>query len=163
MTVLARDIGIPVPTYQMCEMEYRYYRCEIPVLFIKPSHQRPGHYNEFKFKLCKSRKELEKTLKYVHHDSVFIIQEYIPKEKDVLVYGGRMMDGKTVLAGAIIRDRFDQRGSTSHGLITANIPGCVDTKKIEQFLEKIDYYGLFSFEYGMVKDRGLFLRGQFEK
>lgn len=155
MTALAKEIGILCPQSMFVKWDSSIEGVKYPCI-IKPSHQRPGHYNEFKFRICKSEKELRKTLKYVHHDSVFILQEYIPKERDLLIYGGRMADGKTVLAGAMIRDRMADSGSFSHGLMTANIPESVDTAKIAEFLERIDYYGLFSFEYGMVGDKAYF-------
>ena len=99
---------------------------------------------------------MKQTLYFVRHESVFILQQYIQKEYDLLVYGGRLYDGNTVIAGAMIRDRWADSGSSSHGYITTDIPKCVDAKKIVEFLEKINYYGLFSFEYGIVGDKAYF-------
>ena len=155
MTALAEKIGILCPKSRFAKWDSDLNGIEYPCI-IKPSHQRYGHYNEFKIRICKNEKALKHTLKYVHHDSEFIIQQCIPKERDVLVYGGRMADGKTILAGAMIRDRMADSGSFSHGLMTAKIPESVDTTKIIRFLETIDYYGLFSFEYGMVGDKAYF-------
>lgn len=155
MTSLAQELGILCPESRFVNWDSDVRDIKYPCL-IKPSHQRPGHYNEFKFKICKSEKALKRTLKYVHHDSVFILQEYIPKEKDLLVYGGRFPNGKTVIAGAFIRDRWADSGSSSHGIMTADIPKGADVSKIAEFLERIDYYGLFSFEYGMVGDKAYF-------
>ena len=155
MTALAKSIGMLCPKSCFVNWNSDLIGIEYPCI-IKPSHQRPGHYNEFKFRICKNEKALKTTLKYVHHDSVFIVQQYIPKERDLLIYGGRMRDGKTVLAGAMIRDRMADSGSFSHGLMTADIPRNVEIEKIARFLEKIDYYGLFSFEYGMVGGKAYF-------
>jgi len=155
MTALADKIGILCPKSRFAKWDSEIKGIEYPCI-IKPSHQRYGHYNEFKIRICKNERALKHTLKYVHHDSEFIIQQCIPKERDLLIYGGRMADGKTVLAGAMIRDRMADSGSFSHGLMTARIPESVDTSKIEKFLEEIDYYGLFSFEYGMVGDKSYF-------
>lgn len=155
MTALAKKLGILCPKSQFAKWNTDISEIEYPCI-IKPSHQRQGHYNEFKYKICKNAEELKKTLKYVNHDSVFIIQQYIPKERDLLIYGGRMADGNTILAGAMIRDRAADSGSFSHGLMTANIPKSVDTEKLIKYLEEIDYYGLFSFEYGMVGDKAYF-------
>ncbi len=155
MTALAERIGILCPKSRFAKWDSDISSIEYPCI-IKPSHQRYGHYNEFKIRICKNEKTLKRTLKYVHRDSEFIIQQCIPKEKDILIYGGRMADGKTVLAGAMIRDRMADSGSFSHGLMTAQIPESVDTAKITEFLEEIDYYGLFSFEYGMVGDKAYF-------
>lgn len=155
MTFLAESLGILCPKSRYVNWKSDLTGIEYPCI-IKPSHQRPGHYNEFKFRICKNEKELKRTLKYVNHDSKFIVQQYIPKERDLLIYGGRMRDGKTVIAGAMIRDRFADSGSSSHGFITNKIPESADTNKMAEFLEKIDYYGTFSFEYGMLKNDSYF-------
>jgi predicted ATP-grasp superfamily ATP-dependent carboligase len=128
---------------------------------LKPSHQTVGKYNEFKFKICKNFKQLKRTLAFVRRDSEFLLQQYIPKEKDILVYGARMLNGDMCIAGALIRDRFCGTGESSHGLITPKIPSCVDIKLIKYFLEKTGYYGLFSVEYGMLHDKAYFFEVNF--
>lgn len=155
MTALAERIGILCPQSRKVRWNSSIEGVKYPCL-IKPSRQTKGHYNEFKYKICKNEKELKQTLYFVRHESVFILQQYIQKEYDLLVYGGRLYDGNTVIAGAMIRDRWADSGSSSHGYITTDIPKCVDAKKIVEFLEKINYYGLFSFEYGIVGDKAYF-------
>lgn len=155
MTKLAQEIGILCPRSQSFRWDSPIAEIEYPCL-IKPSHQKPGHYNEFKYRICKNKEELKRTLRFVRHDSEFILQQYIPKELDLLVYGGRMRDKKTVIAGAMLRDRLADSGSSSHGFLSAEIPECVDVNKAIAFLEKIDYYGPFSFEYGMVGEKAYF-------
>lgn len=155
MTQLAEEIGILCPKSIYCRWDSNVNDVTYPCL-IKPAHQKPGHYNEFKFKICNTKAELKRVLKIVRHDSEFILQDYIPKEKDLLVYGSRMWDGKTILAGAMIRDRWADSGSSSHGLMTKNIPTCIDIVKISNFLDRIDYHGVFSFEYGMVGEKAYF-------
>lgn len=155
MTQLAEEIGILCPKSTYCRWDSNVNDVTYPCL-IKPAHQKPGHYNEFKFKICNTKAELKRVLKIVRHDSEFILQDYIPKEKDLLVYGSRMWDGKTILAGAMIRDRWADSGSSSHGLMTKNVPTCIDIVKISNFLDRIDYHGVFSFEYGMVGEKAYF-------
>ena len=155
MTQLAVEIGILCPESKYCQWDTNIDDVKYPCL-IKPSHQKPGHYNEFKYKICKSKSDLKRTLKVVRHDSEFILQNCIQKEKDVLVYGARMWDGKTVLAGAFIKDRLAECGSGSHGILTPKIPKSIDTSKISEFLDRIDYHGLFSFEYGLVGNEAYF-------
>lgn len=154
MTALAEEIGIVCPTSTKVKKDSEVVWEEYPCL-IKPSHEKPGHYNEFKFKICKNEKALKKTLRYVRPDSEFILQQYIPKKLELLVYGGRMWDGKTVIAGAIIRDRMSATG-TSHGYLTGEIPDYVDIDKISEFLSRIDYHGLFAFEFGLHDDKAYF-------
>lgn len=155
MTELAMELGILCPKSRYCQWDSNIEDVDYPCL-IKPSHQKPGHYNEFKFKICKSKSELQNTLRCVRHDSEFILQQCIQKKKDLLVYGTRLWNGRTLLAGAFIKDRHTDDGSGSHGLLTANIPSCVDVDKIAAFLERIDYHGLFSFEYGLVDNKAYF-------
>ena len=155
MTALAEEIGILCPKSRAIKKGEDISDIQYPCL-IKPSHQKPGHYNEFKFKICKNENALKKTLRYVRPDSEFILQQYIPKELDLLVYGGRMWDDNTIFAGAFIRDRWADSGSSSHGYFTENIPQCADTSKILEFLEHIDYHGLFSVEYGLLENKAYF-------
>lgn len=155
MTSLAAELGIPTPCSKFVKWDSNIDDVSYPCI-IKPSHQTPGHYNEFKFKICKNETALRKTLKYVRKESVFIVQQYIPKERDLLVYGARMQDGETVLAGCMIRDRMADSGSSSHGLMTNNLPETVKREQIAAFLDRIDYVGLFSFEYGLTADNAYF-------
>lgn len=155
MTELAMELGILCPKSRYCQWDSDIEDVDYPCL-IKPSHQKPGHYNEFKFKICKSKSELQNTLRCVRQDSEFILQQCIQKEKDLLVYGTRLWDGKTVLAGAFIKDRLAECGSGSHGILTPKIPQSIDTSKISEFLDRIDYHGLFSFEYGLVGNEAYF-------
>ena len=155
MTALANEIGILCPESIAINKGSDIGDIKYPC-FIKPSHEKPGHYNEFKFKLCKNKRALKRTLRCVRPDSQFILQRYIQKESDLLVYGARMWDGNTVIAGAFIRDRLTCDGSSSHGLFTNEVPASADTSKICEFLERIDYHGIFSFEYGLIGDKAYF-------
>ena len=155
MTKHAREIGMLCPDSQFVTRTSNPQHVEYPCL-IKPSHERFGHFNEFKFKVCHNRQQLLRTLKFVHPESEFILQQYIPKEKDILIYGVRFRNGNIHLAGAFIKERTADDGSGSYGTITASIPVEVDKDKIFVFLQSINYYGLFSFEYGLFKDKAYF-------
>lgn len=155
MTKLADEIGIVCPKSRFVQWNSDIKGVDYPAI-IKPSHQQEGHYNEFKFKIIKNEGELKNTLKMVRRESVFILQDYIQKECDILVYGGRMWDGKTLIAGAALRYRLTVNGETSFALITENIPKAVDVNKITEYLERIDYKGPFSFEYGLYKNNAYF-------
>lgn len=56
-----------------------------------------------------------------------------------------------VLAGTYYKDRWSDDGGASHGYIVPDIPEYTNPKGIESFLREIDYYGLFSVEYGLYK------------
>ena len=158
MACLASEIGMTVPWSKFIKWDSDITDITYPCI-IKPSHQIPGHYNEFKYKICKNERSLRRTLKYVRHESVFIVQQLVPKERDLLVYGARLRDGNTVFAGYMIRDRMADSGSFSHGVLTNTPPPQFKSDKVDQmrnFLEKIDYYGLFSFEYGLTAEDAYF-------
>lgn len=158
MAGLAAGLGITTPWSKFVRWDTDISDVTYPCI-IKPSHLTPGHYNEFKFRICQDEATLKKTLSLVRKESVFIVQQYVPKERDLLVYGARMQDGKTVLAGCMVRDRMADSGSFSHGLITNKLPNQfseADKNLMAIFLDKIDYCGLFSFEYGLTKDKAYF-------
>ena len=155
MTALAEEIGILCPKSIYITKKSDISSVRYPCI-IKPSHQKPGHYNEFKFRICKNEKKLKRTLRYVRVDSEFIVQEYIPKDFDLLVYGGRMWDGNTVIAGSFVRDRWADSGSSSHGYLVSQLAEGANLSKIREYLERIDYHGLFSFEYGLLDGNAYF-------
>lgn len=154
MVELARRIGILCPDSKFVKWDSSLDGILYPCI-IKPSHQTGNHYNEFKFRVCKDAKTLRKLLSEVRHDSEFVVQSYIKAKEEVVVVGARMWDGKTIISGAIIRDRLTC-GISGHGYITSNVPSCIDVKKIESYLEEIGYYGLFSFEYGIMDSKAYF-------
>ena len=158
MVGLATELGIVTPWSKSVKWDSDIRDVTYPCI-IKPSHLTPGHYNEFKFRICQNESALRKTLKLVRKESVFIVQEYIPKDRDLLIYGARMQDGQTILAGCMIRDRMADSGSSSHGLITNEMPIQFDKEEQEKmvlFLDAIDYCGLFSFEYGLTLNKAVF-------
>jgi len=155
MTELAIKHGFLCPVSRFVKWDSSISDIVYPCI-IKPSHEQPGLYNEFKFKLCKNSQELKKVLSNVRKNSEFILQQYIEKESDLLVYGARLRNGETILAGAFIRDRWADSGSSSHGYLTDKIPLSANVEGINSFLSSIDYYGPFSFEYGLIGDKAYF-------
>lgn len=155
MTDLAMSLGILCPLSKLICWNSPLDDISYPCL-LKPSREKPGYFNEFKSKICFNEAFLVKTLKYVRHDTEFILQQYIPKKEEVLIYGGRMRDGRTIIAGAFIKDRLLKSGPGAHGILTRDMPVSVDVEKISKFLDYIDYYGPFSFEYGLYDERAYF-------
>ena len=155
MTKLAEQIGIDVPQSKFVTKTTNVDDIECPC-FIKPSHQKAGHYNEFKFKYCETLDDLKHTLKLVRNDSVFIVQQFIKKEKDLLVYGCRTPQGDTLIAGGLVTDRFAVGNGSSYGYVDSSVHPSIDTQKIKTFLDTIGYVGLFSFEYGLCDGKAYF-------
>lgn len=156
MTKIAAEIGFDIPISRECKWNSNIEDVQYPCL-LKPTNQTLGKYNEFKFKICKDRSSLKKTLRFVRKDSSFILQQYIPKESVALVYGCRTIDGRTHLAGVLEKDRFCDNGDGSHGVLLADFPCYIKPELIEKFMEKVDFYGLFSVEYLVYKGKAFFI------
>lgn len=155
MSELAAQLGFLVPQSKVCRWDTDIKDVQYPCI-LKPAHTTVGHRNEFKFLICNDENDLKKALKYVRHESEFILQQYIPKESVALVYGARMRDGVVKIAGVLVKDRFIACGDGSHGFVSSVFPKGVELEKIACFLSEIDYCGLFSFEYGLYDGKAYF-------
>lgn len=155
MTQLAQESGFLVPK----SIEFHANRplddCFYPCL-LKPSHQIKGKYNEFKTRVCKSKRSLAFTQKLLRSEGKYILQEYIPIENVSLVYGCVLKSSEVVIAGVLEKDRFADNGDGSHGVLKPELPNYIERHKIEKFLRSIGYYGLFSIEFGVCYDKAYF-------
>ena len=156
MTSIAKELGFDVPESRECKWNSNIDDVKYPCL-LKPTHQTQGKYNEFKFKVCKSHSELKNTLRFVRKESTFILQQYIPKESVALVYGCRTLDGKTHLAGVLEKDRFCDNGDGSHGVLMSEFPSYINPELIIKFMDKVDFFGLFSVEYLVYQGKAYFI------
>lgn len=155
MSNLASNVGFDTPLSKPFKWGDSIEDIKYPCV-IKPTKYTPGRVKEFKLKICKCKDDLEKTIKLIRHDTNFIVQQYIPKDKDILIYGCRTFNGEIYLAGTFYKDRWSDGGDGSHGYIVPDIPDCVKPKSINSFLSEIDYHGLFSFEYGLYDGKAYF-------
>lgn len=147
MAFFARKHGIPIPESRMFRWDSSVEGINYPC-FLKPSHITKNKKNEFKFKKCETEKQLMRAMRYVRHDSEFLLQEYIPVEKEFVISGCRTMDGRTIIGGCYKTERYADDGNSSYAFLTSDIPACIDVEKIRSLLEDMDYYGVFGFEYG---------------
>ncbi|MBD5390260.1 ATP-grasp domain-containing protein [bacterium] len=155
MALFAKEHGIPIPMSRAFKWNSSAAGIAYPC-FLKPSHITKNKKNEFKYRKCNSEKALLRAMKYVRHDSEFLLQEYIPAEKEFVISGCRTMDGKTIIGGCYRTDRYADDGNSSYAFLTAEIPDCIDVSKIRSFLEDMGYYGVFGFEYGLYKGTAYF-------
>jgi len=154
MVKMAMEIGFTVPKSTMIKADSILPDDIAFPCLIKPAKYDLTHKKEFKMVKCENRSQLENTLRHVRKNSVFILQDYIPIEGEVLINGCRTWDDKVVFAGACFRDRF--LNDISHGRITKYIPELIDLNLIDSMLARIDYHGLFSFEFGRYKEKAYF-------
>ena len=146
MIKIATRAGLNVPPSQF----YRVGCTDISVPFpaiLKPcrTHGR----TEFQARKLKHPSQLYKLNKLLNKDNTYILQKYVQKTNDIIIFGCRLPDGVTVLAGADIIDRWSDDGGGSHGVLVPETPEYIDKEGICRFLDIIDYHGLFSAEFGI--------------
>ncbi|EIY27469.1 hypothetical protein HMPREF1062_03724 [Bacteroides cellulosilyticus CL02T12C19] len=149
MSEIAKRHGFTIPKSVEFKWNSRVDNIEYPCI-VKPTALATGRL-DFKSHICWSENDLIKMTKLMNHGNKYILQQYIPKEYDLFITGYRKKNGEVVLAGTYYKDRWSDDGGASHGYIVPDIPEYTNPKGIESFLREIDYYGLFSVEYGLYK------------
>lgn len=154
MVKIAEEIGFTVPKSIMITAERTIPDDLIFPCLIKPAKYPSGYKKEFKMMKCDNRIQLENTLRRVRKDSVFILQEYIPKDVEIFINGCRTWDKEIIIGGTCYRDRY--YNDISHGRFTKGISELIDINLVKSMLERIDFYGLFSFEFGRYDGKAYF-------
>lgn len=152
MGKIAEECGIKIPQTYL----YPKYNIEKIKHFPVVIKSNDPTSKDIKIKLAENQEELLKISKTFFPDKEYVIQQYIEKEADGLIYGCRSWKKQTIIAGICIRNRWSDDGCGSFGYITPDIPTSINIKGIETFLEKIDFKGLFSVEYAITKDDAFF-------
>ena len=142
MGQMASECGITIPKTILIPDQPISEMSDFPII-IKPCNPTV---KDFKTKIVKNSKRLQKEEKSFPPGKRYVIQEFIKKEADGLIYGCRTWDGKLQLAGICVRNRWGDDQCGSFGYITPDIPDSVCVEGIRRFLEKIDFRGLFSVE-----------------
>lgn len=149
----AHEAGLLSPEAQ----PYKYGDTTINVPF--PALLKPVHVEgrtEFKTKLLQNKDELFSISKILNHKNTYILQQYINKSCDVVVYGCRLPDGTLKLAGHHTLERWSDDGGGSYGHLYPEIPDYLNPKGLAKLFDIIDYHGLFSAEYGMMDGKAYF-------
>ena len=149
---LATRIGLNVPFSQkigydsICD--FNIFPC-----LIKPAFKETGVRHLFKTRICHNEIELHQTQSLFDRKGTYVFQQYIKKEKEILIYGCRFVCGIVVYAGSFTKYRWSIGGDGSYGVIDSRIPSCIDVGKLSLFVQEIDYRGLFSAEFGVDNDK----------
>lgn len=154
MNKLAEEHNFIIPRSMKFTKNSSLEEVEFPCI-LKPTYIKQGR-KDFKTRVFYTKRELEQFIKLLSKDNEYILQEYIPKEKDILITGYRKKNGVVVLSGTYYKDRWSDDGGGSHGYIVPEIPNYCNPIGIQSFLDHIDYYGLFSVEYGLYKGTAYF-------
>lgn len=152
MGMLAKECSINIPETILLPKDNPYSIGYYP-LILKPCT--PTN-KDFKTKVVDSESRYKRALRTLIPGKRYVVQKFIHKEADGLVYGCRTWDGITHLSGICVRDRWSDDGCGSFGYITPDIPSTINRQGIIDFLDKIDFRGLFSVEYAICKDASYF-------
>ena len=152
MGMLAKECGINIPETILIPQDNPYCIGCYP-LILKPCTPTS---KDFKTKVVDSELRYKRALKSLVSGKRYVVQKFIHKEADGLVYGCRTWDGITHLSGICVRNRWSDDGCGSFGYITPDIPDTINKQGIVDFLDKIDFRGLFSVEYAICKDASYF-------
>lgn len=153
MGMLAHKAGLLTPASQ----PYQYGDTDINVPF--PALLKPVHVHgrtEFKTKLLQSKEELFVFSHMLNPKNTYILQQYIDKSCDIVVYGCRLPDGRLKLAGHHTLERWSDDGGGSYGHLYPDIPDYLNLDGLVNLFNMIDYHGLFSAEYGFMNGKAYF-------
>lgn len=126
---------------------------------IKPA-MHYEHYKEdshrFKIEVCYTSSQFKKISEILEKDKLYLIQEYIKKDNLVVINGCRHQDGSVFISGSLVCENGGEDCDSSFGYVTEDIPKCIDIKLIERFVQEINYYGPFGFDFGIKDDKAYF-------
>ena len=162
MLAMAEECGFTIPYSQEVDLNKEvidYESIPYPCL-VKPEVSAEASKNAFKVcndakQLCHSISELKEICPRI------VIQEYIQRDYEYLVYGASTKDD-VILPGGLtkVHNCSDTKnlGMTSYAYLSDEIPiqlGRLDL--IHKFIRDLGYYGLFSVEFMITKDKAYFL------
>lgn len=102
--------------------------------------------------ICRDKVELLQTLEVSHHVDDFLLQQYINKEYEVLLIGCRLPDNRIWIPGVFKKERWYLKGGdASYGIISTQLDEFFSQQtEVCTFIEKLNYYGPFSVEFGVM-------------
>lgn len=162
MLSLAKTVGIDVPyslSVDLNDDSLDYERIPYPCL-IKPKVSAVASKNSFR--VCNDEEQLKKALVEIKEDCPkVLIQEYIKRDYEYLVYGVSTED-EVILPGGLrkVHTCSDTRnlGMASYAYISNEVPSQLGgLEGIKRFVREMGYYGLFSVEFMVTKDKAYFL------
>ena len=162
MLEAASRSGLIVPYSKSLDLNKKIELKEIsfPCL-IKPKISAYATKNSFR--ICNTNDELNEAIFEVKQESSnVVLQEFVQKDYEFLVYGVRTFNNEIVLPGGLRKvhlcDSLCNMGMMSYSYITSEIPEQLgDFEFIKKFLKDIDYHGVFSIEFMITKDKAYFL------
>lgn len=155
-TKIANESGITVPlTFEYRKGEKLPNNIIYPCI-VKPQNSTTG--KKFVMNECYTEKELLNAIHSVNHTNDFLIQQYVNKEYELLLIGCRFKNDQVWIPGIFKKERWYQKGNDgSYGIISTDVKKFYpNLDRIDDFLKKLNYYGPFSIEFGVVDNMPFF-------
>lgn len=149
----AQDAGMLVPKAQEYKPGDTDFTVPFPII-LKPV-QSEGRI-EFKTKVVYSAEELIKFSHMLNPNNRYLMQQFINRSHDIVIYGCVLPNGDMKLAGHHTLERWSDDGGGSYGHLSPIIPDYIDITALKRFFDKIKYHGLFSAEYGYMNGKAYF-------
>lgn len=149
----AQEAGLLVPAAQEYHVGVKEINVPFPAL-LKPVHSEKRV--EFKTKVFESAEDLLKFSKYLNSDNRYLLQQFINKSHDIVVYGCKLPKGDLKLAGHHTLERWSDDGGGSYGHLSPDLPEYLRLDALNRFFDMIGYHGLFSAEYGFENGKAYF-------
>ena len=150
---IARESGLLVPESIVLEgFNTKGNICEVTVdkypVIIKPLISHKGAKSDIR--VCRNEKELLSNLQSLSFTKQVLLQHYIEKAYDMLLYGCAKINGDVIFPAFIVKERL-YPPKTGLGIINRVEP--IDKldaeflKSCKRFVQKLEYVGLFSMEF----------------
>lgn len=158
MCKIAEDAGMLVPKAQKYHVGITEFAVPFPVI-LKPVYSE-GRI-EFKTKIFNTPEDLIKFSKYLNPKNQYIMQQFIQRSYDIVVYGCKLPNGELKLAGHHTLERWSDDGGGSYGHLSPDIPEYLHPEALNRFFDILGYHGEFSAEYGFVNGKAYFYEVNF--
>ena len=149
----AEEAGLLTPAAQEYHVGITEFTVPFPVI-LKPVHSE-GRV-EFKTKVFNTAEELLRFSKYLNPDNRYLMQQFINRDYDIVVYGCKLPNGELKLAGHHTLERWSDDGGGSYGHLSPEIPKYLRPEALNRFFDLIGYQGEFSAEYGFENGKAYF-------
>lgn len=142
--ILAQSCGINIPKSWFVVNRVVSDDIVFPCL-TKPMESTKGHKSDIV--VCRNREELAAVVEDPKRCSDFVVQEYIPYEKEISILGVVLQNGEVVLSGCINKLRTCMIGTSSFAVMGENTLLGDYIVKLKDLMKRTGYRGLFSAEF----------------
>lgn len=153
---MAQQVGLNVP-------KTVYYKRgdPIPLDIVFPAivkQERSTEGRKRKMLVCKDERDLKIAIEHLPETNDFLIQQYVKRDYELLLIGCRLNNGKNWIPAVFKKERWMLKGGDgSYGIISTRVPDYfIEINKVQLLLEKMDYYGPFSIEFGVEQGKPYF-------